>query len=88
MKVPPYMVDTNIYQRLNTSYYQRSVVMIDTAFGDGRTQEAVLENTVIIIAADNGKTPGSTDKSRLNDSGIKTPRIIHYPKIIKQATVS
>ena len=38
------------------------------------------ENTVIIIMADNGR-PFPHSKTRVNNQGVKTPFIVHYPKI-------
>jgi len=42
---------------------------------------------MIVIAADNGR-PFPRCKSRLYDSGIKTPWVVHYPGMIKRASVS
>ena len=43
------------------------------------------ENTMIIIMADNGR-PFPHSKTRVNDRGMKTPFIIHYPALIKENT--
>ena len=45
-------------------------------------QQSVLDNTVIIVMADNGR-PFPRCKTRLYDSGIKTPFIAHFPKVVK-----
>ena len=87
--VPPYMVDTKVTREDLASYYHE-VSRYDRDIGLVTAElkkQGVLENTVIIIAADNGR-PFPRDKSRLYDSGIKTPWIIHYPKMIKKAAVS
>ena len=42
-------------------------------------RQNVLDNTVIIFMADNGR-PFPRCKTRLYDSGIKTPFIIHWPE--------
>ena len=45
------------------------------------------DNTVIIVMADNGR-PFPHSKTRLNDQGIKTPFIIHYPNILKYNSIT
>jgi len=44
------------------------------------------ENTLIIVMADNGR-PFPHSKTRLNDQGVKTPFIIHYPELLKESNV-
>jgi len=46
-----------------------------------------LENTLIIIMSDNGR-PFPHSKTRVNDRGMKTPFIMHWPKGIKNKGVS
>ena len=43
-------------------------------------QKGIYENTLIIVMADNGR-PFPHSKTRVNDQGVKTPFIIHYPKL-------
>jgi arylsulfatase len=50
-------------------------------------QQGVLDNTLIVVAADNGR-PFPRCKSRLYDSGIKTPWVVHYPTMIKAPSVT
>jgi N-sulfoglucosamine sulfohydrolase len=50
-------------------------------------KQGVLENTMIVVAADNGR-PFPRCKSRLYDSGIKTPWVVHYPNVIKKSSVT
>ena len=42
---------------------------------------------MIVVAADNGR-PFPRCKSRLYDSGIKTPWVVHFPKLIKKPAVT
>lgn len=42
---------------------------------------------MIVIAADNGR-PFPRCKSRLYDSGIKTPWVVHYPRMVKKPSVT
>lgn len=44
--------------------------------------QKVLENTMIIVMADNGR-PFPHSKTRVNDRGMKTPFIIHWPDKVK-----
>jgi len=46
-------------------------------------KEGVLENTLIIVMADNGR-PFPRSKTRLITEGIKTPFVIHYPRLIQK----
>ena len=50
-------------------------------------KQGELDNTMIIVIADNGR-PFPRCKSRLYDSGIKTPFVVHYPKIVTEPSVS
>lgn len=46
--------------------------------------QQALDNTVIIVMADNGR-PFPHSKTRVNDRGMKTPFIIHWPNRIKKS---
>jgi len=87
--VPPYMMDTEITRKDLVGYYHEvsrfdHFVGLVTAELD---RQGVLDDTMIVIAADNGR-PFPRCKSRLYDSGIKTPWVVHYPRIIKSSSVS
>ena len=79
--VPPYMYDSPGIRKRLAAYYHE-VSRFDTYVGrvvaELETQE-VLDNTVIIVMADNGR-PFPRAKTRLYDSGIKTPLLVCYPK--------
>jgi N-sulfoglucosamine sulfohydrolase len=49
------------------------------------TRQGVLDNTVVIFMADNGR-PFPRCKTWLYDSGIKTPLVVHWPKGIAKAS--
>ena len=87
--IPPYMVDgPNIRKELAGYYHE--VTRFDFYIGEvikELKKQNVFENTMIIIMADNGR-PFTRAKTRLYDSGIKTPFIVHYPKTITEASVS
>ena len=85
----PYMVDTPITREDLASYYHE-VSRYDHYIGLVAAElerQGVLENTMIVVAADNGR-PFPRAKSRLYDSGIKTPWVVHYPDVIETPSVS
>ncbi|HKK18013.1 MAG TPA: sulfatase [Opitutales bacterium] len=87
--VPPYMVDTQAV-RENMARYYHEVSRFDHYIGqvtEALRKQGVLENTLIVIAADNGR-PFPRDKSRLYDSGIKTPWVVYYPPLIEKPAAS
>lgn len=87
--VPPYLVDTKVTREDLASYYHE-VSRYDHFIGLVTAElkkQGVLENTMIVVAADNGR-PFPRCKARLYDSGIKTPWVIHYPGMIKTPSVS
>lgn len=87
--VPPYNVDTPVTRDDYTSYYHE-VSRFDHFVGlvrDELEKQGELENTFLVIASDNGR-PFPRAKSRLYDSGIKTPWVVHFPKLIKKGAVS
>ncbi len=87
--VPTYNADTPVTREDYTNYYHE-VSRFDHFVGlvrDELEKQGVLENTFLVIASDNGR-PFPRAKSRLYDSGIKTPWVVHFPKLIKQGAVS
>jgi N-sulfoglucosamine sulfohydrolase len=87
--VPPYLVDTET-TRVDLTGYYHEVSRFDHYIGEVTAElrkQGVLENTMIVIAADNGR-PFPRCKSRLYDSGIKTPWIVHFPRLIHTPGVS
>ena len=87
--IPPYMVDTPA-SRDDLAHYYHEVSRFDHFIGLVTAElasQGVLENTMIVIAADNGR-PFPRAKSRLYDSGIKTPWIVHFPAVIEAPAVS
>jgi N-sulfoglucosamine sulfohydrolase len=87
--VPPYNVDTPVTREDYTNYYHE-VSRFDHFVGlvrDELEKQGLLENTFLVISTDNGR-PFPRCKSRLYDSGIKTPWVVHFPKLIKNGAVS
>jgi len=82
---PPYLIDTPAARKDMAKYYDE-VQRLDRYTGEVVTElkkQAVLENTIIIFMADNGR-PFPRCKTRLYDSGIKTPLVVHWPAGLKQ----
>ena len=83
--VPAYMVDSPETRKDLVSYYQE-VTRFDYNVGKvvkELERQGVLDNTIIIVMADNGR-PFPRDKTRMYDSGIVTPFVVHYPNRIKK----
>lgn len=81
--VPPYNFDGPITREDLTHYYHE-VSRFDHFIGKVVAELEVqgeLENTFIVIASDNGR-PFPRAKSRLYDSGIKTPWVVYYAPLI------
>ena len=87
--VPPYLVDTEETRKDLTGYYHE-VSRFDHYVGLVTAElkkQGVLDDTLIVVSADNGR-PFPRCKSRLYDSGIKTPWIVHFPKTIQSPSVT
>ena len=87
--IPPYLVDTEKTREDLTGYYHE-VSRFDHFIGLVTAElkkQGVLDNTMIVIAADNGR-PFPRCKSRLYDSGIKTPWVVHFPRLIEKPSVT
>ena len=84
--VPPYLIDDEPTRKDLTGYYHE-VSRTDTYMGRVVAElkkQGVYENTIIIYCADNGR-PFPRCKTRLYDSGIKTPFIVSWPKQVQPA---
>ena len=82
IKVPEYLID-GPKTRLDLVNYYDEIARFDYYIGKvvkKLKEKGEYENTVIIIMADNGR-PFPHSKTRVNNQGVKTPFIVHYPKI-------
>tara|TARA_R110000868_G_scaffold1647_4_gene13287 strand:+ start:8154 stop:9521 length:1368 start_codon:yes stop_codon:yes gene_type:complete len=82
--VPPYLPDTPSVRTELAQYYDE-ISRVDSYIGlvlKELEKQNVADNTVVIYMSDNGR-PFPRAKTRLYDSGIKTPFIIRWPKQIK-----
>ncbi|WP_339709489.1 sulfatase [uncultured Kriegella sp.] len=85
--VPPTLID-NDSTRTDLAQYYDEIKRFDHHIGkvvESLKAQGVYENTLIIIMADNGR-PFPRDKTRMYDSGMKTPFIAHWPKGLVKGT--
>jgi N-sulfoglucosamine sulfohydrolase len=78
---PPYLADSLPTKKDLAQYYDE-ITRFDFYIGEVEREldrQGVLENTVIIIMSDNGR-PFPRSKTRMYDSGIKSPLIMVWPK--------
>ena len=74
-------------RRKDLTGYYHEVSRVDRYVGDVADElkrQGVFDNTMLIFIADNGR-PFPRCKTRLYDSGIKTPMVMHFPKRAKPA---
>ncbi|MFK5971703.1 MAG: sulfatase [Flavobacteriaceae bacterium] len=87
--VPPTLVD-DYSTRVDLAQYYDEIKRFDYHIGQVVNQlkeQDVFKNTLIIVMADNGR-PFPRDKTRMYDSGMKTPFIVHWPEKIKKGSSS
>ena len=78
--VPPYLADAP-GTRQDLAYYYDEIQRLDRFVGEVRQElirQKVAENTLIIVMADNGR-PFPRAKTRVYDSGMKTPFVLNWP---------
>lgn len=83
--IPPFLVDTEETRQDLASYYNE-IGRIDYYIGELQKEldrQGIADNTIIIFMADNGRAfPRS--KTRMYDSGMKTPFVVKWPEGIQQ----
>ncbi|MEX2514499.1 MAG: sulfatase [Cyclobacteriaceae bacterium] len=81
VKVPVFLADAPATKKDLAQYYDE-ITRFDDYIGQVEEElkrQGVLENTIIMILSDNGR-PFPRSKTRLYDSGIKSPLVIKWPK--------
>ena len=81
IKVPFYLADAPGTRKDLAQYYDE-IYRFDYRIGevmDELEEQGVMENTCVIIMADNGR-PFPHSKTRVNDRGMKTPFIVYWPE--------
>jgi N-sulfoglucosamine sulfohydrolase len=79
---PPFYLADAKGTKSDLAKYYDEIARFDHYIGlvvDELRKQNVLENTVIVIMADNGR-PFPHSKTRVNDRGMKTPFIVYWPK--------
>jgi len=82
--VPPYLPDTPEVRQDLAMYYDE-IARLDSSIGRvlGELEaQGVLDNTFVLFLSDNGR-PFPRDKTTVYDSGVRTPFILRYPKIVQ-----
>ncbi len=85
--VPPELVDSADTRRDLASYHNE-VTRFDHFVGRTVAElmsQGVLDNTLLLVMADNGR-PFPRAKTRLHDTGMKTPFVVHWPEGIRQGS--
>ncbi len=85
--VPPYLPD-NDSTRKDLALYYDEISRMDSYIGEVMAElkkQGVDENTLVIYMSDNGR-PFPRAKTRMYDSGIKTPFIVRWPEKLKKGT--
>lgn len=89
IEVPITLIDDH-NTRIDLAHYYDEIKRFDFYIGELVKElklQGVYENTLVIVMSDNGR-PFVRDKTRMYDSGIKTPLIIHWPEAINKGLVS
>ncbi len=79
---PPFYLANAKGTKSDLAKYEDEIARFDHSVGqvvEELRRQKILENTVIIIMADNGR-PFPHSKTRVNDRGMKTPFIVCWPK--------
>ncbi len=87
--IPPFLSD-NAPTREDFRKYYDEITRLDFNIGQVLKElddQEITENTVIIFLSDNGR-PFPRSKTRLYDSGVKTPFIVRWPGRIKAGSQS
>ena len=78
--IPPYLVDAAGTRQDLASYYNK-IQRLDYFVGEVKKElesQHILEKTIILVMADNGQ-PFPRSKTRVYDSGMKTPFVLRWP---------
>jgi len=79
--VPPFLVD-DAATRADLASFRNEVTRFDHFVGAVVAElerQSLLDDTLVIVMADNGR-PFPRAKTRLHDSGMRTPFIVHWPR--------
>lgn len=88
VEVPPYLANGKATKQDLANYYDE-ITRFDHYIGlveEELERQGQLDNTIIFILSDNGR-PFPRSKTRLIDSGIKSPLLVKWPKGLKAGLV-
>lgn len=83
---PPFYLANDPQTRSDLAQYYDEIKRFDHYIGEVVKELEIqneLDNTLLIVMADNGR-PFPHSKTRLNDRGMKTPFVMHWPKGVGQ----
>ena len=83
---PPFYLAKGDDTKADLAKYYDEITRFDFYIGEvikELTAQNVLDNTMIIVMSDNGR-PFPHSKTRVNDRGMKTPFIVHWPQKMKK----
>lgn len=86
----PFYLDEGFETREDLAKYYDEIKRFDHYIGQvvaELKEQGAYENTLIIVMADNGR-PFPHSKTRVNDRGMKSPFIMHWPERITRALTS
>jgi len=78
---PPFYLAGGERTRADLAHYYDEIHRFDHFIGlvyKELERQGVAENTILIVMADNGR-PFPHSKTRVNDRGLKTPFVVHWP---------
>ena len=87
---PPFYLSDGDETKADLAKYYDEIKRFDFYIGEVVKElkaQKELDNTLIIIMSDNGR-PFPHSKTRVNDRGMKTPFVMHWPKGIKNKGLS
>ena len=79
--IPPQYLVNGMKTKQDLAAYYDEITRFDHFIGvicDELDKQNLTENTVIIVMADNGR-PFPHSKTRVNDRGLKSPLVVHWP---------
>ncbi len=85
--VPPYLPDHPLIRKELAQYYDE-IARLDEHVGQilRALEEDSLDNTLVVYLSDNGM-PFPRAKTTLYDSGIHTPLLVRYPRLVEAGSV-
>jgi arylsulfatase A-like enzyme len=86
--VPPYLPDV-AEVREDLALYYDEIARLDSAIGEvlrELAQQDALDDTLVVFMSDNGR-PFPRCKTTIYDSGIRTPLIVRFPRLVKGGAV-